>query len=58
MVHVRDKGDLFLTAYEPMPKRFSYAQVLGLEVELLLYDASGRKDIAFTLAPGPAGLGK
>jgi hypothetical protein len=54
VVHVQDKGDLLLTAYEPMAKRFSYAQVLGLEIELLLHEASGRKDIGFRLVP-PAG---
>jgi hypothetical protein len=39
-----------------VPKRFFYAQVLGLEIELLLHEASGRKDISFRLVP-PGRLG-
>jgi hypothetical protein len=54
VVHVPGKGDLLLTAYEPMRKRFSHGQVLGFEIDLLLHEASGRKDIGFRLIP-PSG---
>jgi hypothetical protein len=54
------KGSLLLTAYEPMlvkikgqatPKHFSYAEVLTLEISLLMDDRTGQPSLAFSLLP-------
>lgn len=45
------KGYLLLTAREPIPRHFGYAQYIALEKSFLLYEKTGQRDVAFELVP-------
>ena len=59
IVYVRDRGYLLLAASEPMlisikgqsPKHFSYAECVGLEISLLLYEKTNQQVLSFELVP-------
>jgi hypothetical protein len=59
IVYVRDRGYLLLVASEPMlismkgqsPKHFSYAECVGLEISLLLYEKTNQQVLSFELVP-------
>ena len=50
-VYVESKGELLLTAYEPMREHFGYASVKGLEVTLLLSEVTRQQSLGFALVP-------